>query len=117
MGCNTEGQGKLGGGVLIRFVDRSMIAFPFLIDYQVEMAKKLGVNYQYFYSMGGTDAGVVHKVNDGVLTLTNCICARNIHTNSSIIDLEDYEAAKAVLVGILKDLSAERIQEFKEKQR
>jgi len=109
--------GRLGDGVLIRVADRSMIAFPMLVDYQVEMCEKTGAKYQYFTTLGGTDAGIVHKSLDGVLTLTNCICARNIHTSGSIMDTSDYEAAHKVLLGMLKDLSKERIDGFKLKQR
>jgi putative aminopeptidase FrvX len=68
---------------------------------------------QYFYSPGGTDAGTVHKSNDGILTLTHCICARNIHSPSSIIDVEDYLAAKKSLIMLLKNIDKAKIDEFK----
>ena len=113
MGGNSKEYGQLGKGVLSRFVDGSMIAFPQLLDYQRKMCDKMHVPYQYYISMGGTDAGIVHKSNGGTLTLTHCICARNIHTNSSIIDLSDYEGAKKVLLAMLKDLNAKKIEQFK----
>ncbi len=109
MGGNKSEYGQLGKGVLSRFVDGAMIAFPALLDYQRVMCDKMKVPYQYYISLGGTDAGVVHKANGGTLTLTHCICARNIHTNSSIIDLNDYEGAKKVLLAILKDLNRKKV--------
>lgn len=110
-------QGRLGGGLLLRYVDRSMIAFKELIAFQEKMAQKAKVNYQYFSSPGGTDAGAAHKSGDGVLTLTHCICARNIHTGSSIIDVDDYKAAKKSLIMILKNLDEKQINKFKEERR
>ena len=112
-----EELGQLGEGVLIRFFDRSMIAFPQLLDFQIKMCEKNNVKYQYYSSTGGTDAGMVHKSNAGVLTLTQCICARNIHTSGSIIDLDDYEGSKKVLLSILKYLNRDRIEKFKEMSR
>jgi glutamyl aminopeptidase len=109
--------GQLGEGLLIRFADGAMIAFPQLLDWQMEMCEKNKVKYQFYSSPGGTDAGSVHKSNSGVLTLTHCICARNIHTSGSIIDIADYEGAKIVLTDMLKTLNKDLIEHFKELQR
>lgn len=106
--------GQLGKGFLIRFFDRSMIAFPELLDFQKASADKVGAPYQMFDSPGGTDAGAIHRSFDGVLTLTHCICARNIHTCSSIIDVNDYLAAKATLIEMLKSISHENIKNWRE---
>ncbi len=117
MGGGKDLNGMLGQGVLLRYVDRSMIAFPTVLQYQEKMCKKVGAKCQYFLSAGGTDAGTIHRIGEGIITLTNCICARNIHTNASIIDLDDYEASKKVLLAILKDLDAKRLEEFKKANR
>lgn len=106
-------EGQLGGGILLRYTDRSMIANSRLIKFQEEMANKAKVKSQYYHSPGGTNAGAIHKELDGVLTLTHCIVARNIHTCSSIIDVEDYLAADKSLKMILKHLNAEKINKFK----
>lgn len=98
-------QGALGQGVLIRYFDRSMIAFPKLLQLQEKACQKAKVKYQYFQSPGGTNAGQVHLYGDGVLTLTHCICARNLHTPSTIIDADDYHAAKKSLICLLKMLN------------
>ncbi|HAK05398.1 MAG TPA: glutamyl aminopeptidase [Firmicutes bacterium] len=94
--------GQLGGGVLLRYIDGSMIAYKPFLDFQASCALEAGVKSQYFDSPGGTDAGAIHRNKDGVLTLTHCICARSIHTNSSIIDVEDYSAAKKTLLLMLQ---------------
>lgn len=110
---DKEQEGQLGGGVLLRYTDRSMLSFRKLITYQEEVCKKVGVPSQYYSSPGGTDAGAIHKTNSGVLTLTHCICSRNIHTCSSIIDVDDYLSAKKALIYILNDFNHERFLSLK----
>lgn len=105
--------GKLGGGILLRFLDRSMIASPVLLDYQEAVANKLKVPSQYYESPGGTDAGAVHKSLDGVLTLTHCITARSIHSSSTIMDAADYDAAFKTLLYMIKHLNHDRLATFK----
>lgn len=105
--------GRLGEGVLIRYLDRSMIAFPELLELQIKACRETGVKYQYFDSPGGTDAGSIHKANSGTLTLTHCICARGIHSPSSIIDVDDYLAAKKSLLYLLRNFDAEQLDELR----
>lgn len=112
-GAVASTNGRLGEGILLRVSDRTMIAVPELIQYQEKMAKKAGVKAQYYISAGGTDAGTIHRSKEGILTLTNCICARNIHTNSSVIDVDDYEAGLKVTLEILRDLNKEKVEGFK----
>lgn len=110
---NKDEEGQLGGGVLLRYADRSMLSFSKLIQYQEAMCKASDVKSQYYSSPGGTDAGAIHMSNSGVLTLTHCICARNIHTCSSVIDTDDYLAARKVLINILIDFNHERFDELR----
>ncbi len=112
-----EPNGALGKGVLNRYFDGSMIAFPSLLEWQRKMCDKCKVDYQYYMSLGGTDAGRIHQSLAGVLTLTQCICARNIHTSASIIDLNDYEASKKVLLAMLKTLNKDLLEKFKNDNR
>jgi glutamyl aminopeptidase len=101
--------GQLGGGLLLRYIDASMIARPTLLAYQEKMAKKAKVKTQYYQSPGGTDAGAVHKQQEGVMTLTHCIVARSIHSPSTILDSEDFLSSKKTLLAILKDLNSDRL--------
>lgn len=119
--CSTSdaenSNGILGKGVLLRVKDANMLGFKSLINYQKKMCKKAKVPYQYFISYGGTDAGSIHKSLDGVLTLTHCICAKNLHSPSTIMDINDYNSAKKSLIYILKDLNEERIEELRKGNR
>ena len=109
--------GQLGQGVLLRYLDRSMVARPTLLAYQEKMAKRARVPYQYFDSPGGTDAGAVHKSNAGVMTLTHCIVARSIHSPSTILDTYDFFASKKTLLTMLKDFSLARFEQLQREDR
>lgn len=110
---DSKESGGIGNGVLIRYYDRSMIAFPKLIDFQIQSCQAVHAKYQYFQSPGSTDAGVIHKNNDGISTLTHCLCARSIHSSSSIIDVNDYIDAKESLLYMLSKINKDKIVEFK----
>jgi putative aminopeptidase FrvX len=99
---DSKEQGQLGGGLLLRYIDASMIARPTLLAYQEAMAKKAKVPFQYYSSPGGTDAGAVHKNLSGIMTLTHCIVARSIHSPSTILDTRDFLSSKKTLLKILK---------------
>ena len=114
---SKNNNGFLGKGVLLRVKDANMLAFKSLINYQKEVCESLNVPYQYFISMGGTDAGNIHKSYDGVLTLTHCICAKNLHSSSTMMDINDYIAAKKSLIYIIKDLNKDKFNKFVEENR
>ncbi len=103
---SKDAMGKLGEGVLIRVMDGSMIASKDFLYELVDVCTVNDIKHQYYYSPGGTDAGIVHKTHSGVRTLTCCIVARNIHTSSSILDTNDYLAAKEALVKLLEKRNA-----------
>jgi glutamyl aminopeptidase len=97
--------GQLGKGLLLRYIDASMIARPTLLAWQEKMAIKAKVPYQYYQSPGGTDAGAVHKNLAGIMTLTHCIVARSIHSPSTILDTQDFLSSKKTLLKMLTTLT------------
>jgi glutamyl aminopeptidase len=107
---DSKEQGQLGGGLLLRYIDASMIARPTLLAYQETMAKKAKVPFQYYSSPGGTDAGAVHKNLSGIMTLTHCIVARSIHSPSTVLDTSDFLSSKKTLFKILNHLNQDVIQ-------
>jgi putative aminopeptidase FrvX len=94
--------GHLGKGVLLRILDRSMVTHKGMRDFVLDTAESNHIPYQYFVSQGGTDAGRVHMANDGVPSAVIGICSRYIHTHASIIHVDDYLAAKELLVKLVK---------------
>ncbi len=95
--------GHLGKGALVRIYDRTMIMHRGMREFILDIAETNNIPYQYFISPGGgTDAGRVHIANSGVPSAVIGICARYIHTHASIIHVDDYEAAKQLLVALVK---------------
>lgn len=94
--------GHLGKGALLRIYDRSMITHRGIRDFILDTAETNNIPYQYFISQGGTDAGRVHTSGSGVPSAVIGLCSRYIHTSASIIHVDDYAAAKALLVKLVR---------------
>lgn len=94
--------GQLGKGALLRIFDRSMITHQGMKEFILDTAESNNIPYQYFVSQGGTDAGRVHLSNDGVPSAVVGICSRYIHTSASMIHVDDYQAAKELIVKLVK---------------
>lgn len=95
--------GQLGKGALLRIFDRTMITHHGIRDFVLDTAVSHQIPYQYFVSQGGTDAGSVHLSNHGVPSAVIGICSRYIHTHASIIHVDDYQAAKDLLIKLVKN--------------
>jgi putative aminopeptidase FrvX len=94
--------GQLGKGALLRIYDRSMVTHRGMREFILDTAESNKIPYQYFISQGGTDAGRVHLSNEGVPSGVIGICSRYIHTAASIVHVDDYAAAKELLVTLVK---------------
>jgi len=94
--------GHLGKGALLRIFDRTMITHRGMREFILDTAETHRIPYQYFISQGGTDAGSVHVSNNGVPSAVIGICSRYIHTSGSIIHVDDYAAAKELLVKLVR---------------
>lgn len=93
--------GQLGKGALLRIFDRTMITHRGIREFVLDTAESNDIPYQYFVSQGGTDAGRVHISNKGVPSTVIGIPARYVHTSASIIHVDDYEAAKELLIKLV----------------
>jgi putative aminopeptidase FrvX len=95
--------GHLGKGALVRIYDRSMVTHRGMREFVLDTAETHGIPYQFFAMPGGgTDAGRVHIANSGVPSAVIGICSRYIHTHASIIHVDDYAAAKKLLIELVK---------------
>ena len=108
-----NGMGEMGKGLLMRILDRTMITLPGLRDYMIDTADELGIPYQFFVSQGGTDAGRVHVSGKGVPSAVIGIPARYFHSHAAIIHRDDYDAAKALLIALLKKIDHKALEEIK----
>lgn len=102
MSGEKEEFGQLGGGTLLRIFDRTMVTHRGMREFVLDTAQAHNIPYQYFVSQGGTDAGRVHLSGSGVPSTVIGICSRYIHTSASIIHVDDYAAAKELLVNLVK---------------
>ncbi len=112
-----NGMGKSGNGILVRFMDASYIPNQKLLHYVQDYCDNNDLKWQYYLSMGGTDAGPVHKVDMGIPTVTMCVCSRYIHTCNTIIDIDDYETVKKVAINFVKEVNDDKILEYKASNR
>ncbi|MFX3625438.1 MAG: M42 family metallopeptidase [Ectobacillus sp.] len=105
--------GQLGKGTLLRILDRSMVTHKGMREFILDMAETHNIPYQYFVSQGGTDAGRVHTSNSGVPSAVVGICSRYIHTHASIIHVDDYAAAKELLIKLVKATDRTTVETIK----
>ncbi|MDP4168989.1 MAG: M20/M25/M40 family metallo-hydrolase, partial [Bacillota bacterium] len=105
--------GQLGKGTLLRILDRSMVTHRGMKEFILDMAETHSIPYQYFVSQGGTDAGRVHTSNEGVPSAVIGICSRYIHTHASMIHVDDYAAAKELLVKLVKACDKSTVDSIK----
>jgi len=99
-----EASGRLGGGTLIRLMDRTMVTNRRLVELMLDLCSTHRIPHQYFVSPGGTDAGKVHLHGIGVPSAVIGICARYIHTSASIIHTDDYAAARELLFALVRTM-------------
>ena len=85
---------RLGLGPAITIRDSSFIADPRLVEHFGSVARSLGIPHQYKQpNIGGTDAGAIQRVRDGVASITLSVPARYIHSPAAIMELGDFENA------------------------
>ncbi|PWA09485.1 peptidase M28 [Pueribacillus theae] len=102
MSGDKQAFGKLGKGTLLRIYDGSMVTHRGMREFILDTAESKKIPYQFFVSAGGTDAGRVHLSGAGVPSAVVGICSRYIHTSASIIHIDDYAAAKELLIALVK---------------
>ncbi|MRG87743.1 M42 family metallopeptidase [Salinibacillus xinjiangensis] len=107
--------GQLGKGALLRIFDRSMITHHGMRDFILDTAETNNVPYQYFISQGGTDAGRVHISNNGIPSAVIGVCSRYIHTHASIVHVDDYAAAKELIVNLVKTADQSTVDSIKKR--
>jgi glutamyl aminopeptidase len=114
---DKEALGGLGKGFLLRMYDPRNVMHQGTMEWFIKLAKKHKIPFQYFVSMGGTDAAKALDLNAGVIATTIGLPARYIHSTAAMMDLRDLKAAKKMLFTVLTSLTPEMIQTLKEANR
>lgn len=84
--------GTIGAGTLIRVQDPRTVLTVSEVRHLRKLAKDNNIENQDFFSSGGTDANVIQITGSGVKTCALCVPGRNLHTQNSVISLDDYDA-------------------------
>ena len=104
---------SLGKGVVLSMIDSNSIAPRKLVRYVEEICRKHKIAHQYaVFNKGGTDSGNIHKAFEGILNMTLSIPIRYMHTNHSMIHMEDVEACIRLVCELVKDMSGERFEKI-----
>ena len=108
-----EISGKLNEGFLMRFYDPNAIMHRGMKDYIEKLAEKHNIKYQYYQSKGGTDAARIQLAEGGVLVATIGMPARYIHSTTSMIHENDYQAVKDMLFALVKSFNKETYEQIR----
>lgn len=104
---NTQYNTRLGAGAAIYIADRATISHPRLLDLFVSTAREEGLPYQLRQpGGGGTDAGAMHRVRQGIPSLSLSVPVRYAHTPASIASLDDWRATVRLAWAALSRLDA-----------
>ncbi|MEA3345901.1 MAG: M42 family metallopeptidase [Chloroflexota bacterium] len=96
---------ELGKGPAITIRDRSVVCDPRLIKHLVEVAKAEDIPYQFKQpGIGGTDAGAIHLVKEGVPSVVVSVPSRYIHSPVSLLSLVDFENTVRLMQAALSRL-------------
>ena len=78
---------------------------PLLLkEFLLSVAEDNHIPYQYFVSKGGTDAAAAQTELTGVPAVALGVASRYIHTHQTVWSIKDFEASKAFVVAIAKNL-------------
>ncbi|MGN1344736.1 MAG: peptidase M28, partial [Traorella sp.] len=104
---------KLGKGFGIGVIDTTSIGHTGLIKCVEKICEEHGIPYQEtMITRGGTDSGELHLVGKGSVNINLCIPNRYVHTQRSIINRKDYDAALNFLTIFLKEINQEMFEEI-----
>ena len=111
---DSDTSGTLGGGFMIRFYDPKCILHQGVRKFIEKTAAKHNIKYQYYKSLGSTDAAEVQLSEAGVLACTIGMPSRYIHSTTSMIHKSDYQAVKAIIIAMLKELDNNKIASIRQ---
>ena len=104
-------QAALGEGPQIRFYDPAAISNRRLVRLSEEVATELKVPVQVAVRRSGaTDARSISRYGRGVPTVVVGVPARYIHTHTSLIQWDDYVAARRLALELVRRLDGKTVE-------
>lgn len=102
---------QLGKGVGIMFKDGSMVGHKGLRDFVINLCEENDIPYQLtFLNAGGTDGGAIHMTASGVPTVALAIPVRYLHSHTSIMHKDDYDAMVKLVKLMVEKLDKETVE-------
>jgi endoglucanase len=97
----------LGDGVALKIMDSSHISHPGLVRHLRDVAEAHAIPYQLeILPRGGTDAGAMQRVREGMPAVTVSIPTRYVHTSNEMASQRDIAAAIELLARFLEDVGS-----------
>lgn len=101
---------QLGKGVGIMFKDGSMVGHKGLRDFVLALADANDIPYQLTHlERGGTDGGAIHMAADGAPSIALCLPVRYLHSHTSIVHEDDYDAMVKLVTLLVERLDKETV--------
>ena len=102
---DTTNVTRLGDGPAITIRDRTVVADQRLVRLLVDTAERERIPYQFKSpEMGGTDAGVIHLVHDGIPSAVVSTPCRNLHSMANLMSLADFDETLRLIRATLQRL-------------
>jgi endoglucanase len=104
---------QLGKGVGIMFKDGSMVGHKGLRDFAISLCEDNEIPYQLtFLERGGTDGGAMHMAADGAPSIALCLPVRYLHSHTSIVHKDDYDAMVKLVTLLVQKLDTEAVHKI-----
>ncbi|MDU5910421.1 MAG: M42 family metallopeptidase [Staphylococcus epidermidis] len=108
---SEKNEGKLGDGPLAILMDATSIAHDGLRKHIKDVAEHHNIPVQWATTPGGgTDAGSIHVANEGIPTITIGVPLRYMHSNVSVLNIDDYTNSVRLITEIVRSLNDDRYQ-------
>ena len=108
---SEKNEGKLGGGPLAILMDATSIAHDGLRKHIKDVAEHHNIPVQWATTPGGgTDAGSIHVANEGIPTITIGVPLRYMHSNVSVLNIDDYTNSVRLITEIVRSLNDDSYQ-------
>jgi len=108
---DTTNVTRVGDGPAITIRDRTVVADQRLVRLLVDTAEQEGIAYQFKSpETGGTDAGAIHLVQDGVPSAVVSTPCRNLHSMANLMSLADYDETLRLIRATLLRLGPEDLR-------
>lgn len=108
---SEKNEGKLGDGPLAILMDATSIAHDGLRKHIKDVAEHHNIPVQWATTPGGgTDAGSIHVANEGIPTITIGVPLRYMHSNVSVLNIDDYTNSVHLITEIVRSLNDDSYQ-------